>query len=119
MKSSKNIALSIGLLAVVFYILGTFSNASSDVAPDFSAHFSKSQHSPKFLHSTPISLHNIANVDTKDIEEEETEEEASAIAYHTFTQISLHNQKTKCIDNNIVNVNQHRNLYLHFENFRL
>ena len=119
MKSNKNIALSIGLLAAVFYILGAFSTVSFDIAPDFSAHLSSSQYSPKFLHSTSTSLHNVANIDSKDTEEEETEEEASTVAYHKIVRLLPQNQKVKLIDSQVININQHRDLYLHFENFRL
>lgn len=119
MKSNKNIALSISLLVIVFYIFGVFSSASSNIGLDSSIYFSNSQHTPKFLHSKSMSVTNFANIDTKDIEEEETEEETSSIACHSAVQLFTQSQKTKCIDNQVININQRRNLYLHFENFRL
>ena len=66
MKSNKNIALSISLLVIVFYIFGVFSSASSNIGLDSSIHFSNSQHTPKFLHSKSLSVTNFANIDTKE-----------------------------------------------------
>ena len=119
MKSIKNIALSISLLVIVGYTFGVLSNTSADIVLDSSTHFSKSQYTPKFLHSKSLSILKFANIDSKDIEEEETEEEPSSIAFHSTVQLSTQNRKIKCIDNRVINVNHRRNLYLHFENFRL